>query len=386
MRVAFLFNSEIAALSPGTYNLPCENALFRAMKGIQASRRHYVISTGDLIGWRKTEDGLGVLTSALFDETINWTTLSAGEFQEASRRFVIWIAVVDGLDQRAALHIEHQMRSFDAYVGAIQVRLSNKVHWVVFEENIGTKFRVVGDTLRVMHDPPQITEDALLYAQQTADHWAGSKIWSNISLENRGLRGTIFDETRDYNYARWNDELEELLSGHLAAVANEVLLRGDAYDQQLQETLRSALMSFERAETRDDLATVALGCRRVLERLADALYPASTIDPSLGKDKYRNRLLQYVKESGTPKMNAIVLAAETDIESRIRKLDSMNNSGLHGITAIPHVEIQRLLISIITLVYDILMIKAVPEENSDMPQRESALKLMKEWLNSDEEL
>jgi len=50
-------------------------------------------------------------------------------------------------------------------------------------------------------------------------------------------------------------------------------LRLDASDPRLKDTLYSAFRVFERIETTDEIAQVAVSCRRFIAGLADILYP-----------------------------------------------------------------------------------------------------------------
>ena len=112
-----------------------------------------------------------------------------------------------------------------------------------------------------------------------------------MAWEDIGLHYTIFDSYQSFEHAARLADLQTYLSEHLARVADEILLRAATLDPRLNDVLHAALSGFERIQTREEIAQVALSCRRFLQGLADALYPPRT-EPvegrSLGPNEYRN--------------------------------------------------------------------------------------------------
>ena len=94
-----------------------------------------------------------------------------------------------------------------------------------------------------------------------------------VAFEDTGVRRTIFDRFQSFEHSARVASLEDYLSGRLTRIADEILLRLSASDPRLIDTLYAALRAFERVETVEDIAQVAVSCRRFLEGLANMLYP-----------------------------------------------------------------------------------------------------------------
>ncbi|MFV8171700.1 hypothetical protein [Mycolicibacterium peregrinum] len=104
-------------------------------------------------------------------------------------------------------------------------------------------------------------------------------------------------------------------------------------------------------------------CRRMIKSLADALYPASN-DVIVGEDgiprkmtdeAYKNRLLQYVRESvGKHKSGAVLQSVITDLGKRLTALDSLASKGVHASPS--HSEANTCVLQTYLLAGDILAI------------------------------
>lgn len=102
-------------------------------------------------------------------------------------------------------------------------------------------------------------------------------------------------------------------------------------------------------------------CRRLLEDLADSLYPerepllenGKTI--LLGKQNYKNRLIQYIKENNKSKTFSLVISSSLDkVCDELDSIYDSTNKGSHSDLAKD--EAQRYLIHVYILVSDILSI------------------------------
>lgn len=89
----------------------------------------------------------------------------------------------------------------------------------------------------------------------------------------------------------------------------------------------------------EDLSHALTSCRRMIKSLADSLYPATgeKIKDDSGKervmsdDMYRNRLIQYVKESiGNHGQGEVLQDALNDLGKRLTTLDSLASKGVHA--------------------------------------------------------
>jgi hypothetical protein len=174
----------------------------------------------------------------------------------------------------------------------------------------------------------------------------------------------------------------------MSSVIDQILLRSAALDPRIAETLHAALDLFEAHRTGEQLAQVALACRRVLERLADALYPprAETVDGrQVGKTQYQNRLWAYVNQQLTDSTTNknLLQASLADIGNRIDSLENLANKGLHA--EVDAAEVQRLLVGLTALTYDLLMLGPVPTSTSEEPYRDSIIRMLRMIVGGNEE-
>lgn len=89
----------------------------------------------------------------------------------------------------------------------------------------------------------------------------------------------------------------------------------------------------------EDFAHALTSCRRVIKALADALFPPAKnpvtdingIERAVTDDRYKNRLLEYVRQRVEPKRQRdIVLSIIEDLNTRLTALDGLSGKGVHG--------------------------------------------------------
>src|SRR5262249_45374547 len=137
-----------------------------------------------------------------------------------------------------------------SYLGALEVTAANPAHWVVYDQSLIRMFRIVGDELRMFYAKADY-EGGADRDEGMFEHWRKSGIFRSVECEDKGLRGTIFDEYDTLERARRRAELEDYLSGQLAAVVNEILIRLPDLDPNLPEALHAALRSFSSYESNE---------------------------------------------------------------------------------------------------------------------------------------
>ena len=76
-------------------------------------------------------------------------------------------------------------------------------------------------------------------------HWLVRGLFGKVEWEDVGISDTVLDSRNTLAHAARMDELQDLIGSHLEAVANEMLLRTDAWDPRLQDMLHTALLRFE---------------------------------------------------------------------------------------------------------------------------------------------
>lgn len=154
---------------------------------------------------------------------------------------------------------------------------------------------------------------------------------------------TILERIRQdvYNYL-----LQTETSLHSGKPSSSVFERGLEYVRtSLAERAPDALEKFTAAEaslaggTPEDLSHALTSTRRMIKDLADALYPPTgetivgddKVERVMNDDAYRNRLIQFAKNSLGNSLSGKVLGDTlASYGKRISNLDSMANKGVHS--------------------------------------------------------
>lgn len=380
MKIAYHFDADEHGLS---YGHEIESLFFAALVQAPADRLHVRIKRGDLLlhfHVRDPDERETFIQERIMEpEHPVWKTCNADFAAHAARRDV-YIVYVDGIASADAKRLDRRLRSDHAYLGCIEIDLANSAHWVLYDQQLVSAYRIVGRELRLLHIASELEPDLPTGAQQD---WIESGLFDSVELEDTGLQETIFDPYRTPDGARRGAELEELLSGQLSAVVSETLIRTGELDPVLPDVLHAALSSFESYRSPEQLAHVGTSCRRFLERLADVLF-APQAKPRAGReltqDKYRNRLWAYVEDNLTGTEHDVVIAALTDVGNRIDKLDRLANKGIHA-QRVNSSEMKRLLIGLVVLTYDILTLAPPPLKARMEPYTESLVEFAGELFD-----
>jgi hypothetical protein len=383
MRVAFHFDEDTAFRAD---LFGPKLALFRAINnGVPTYKRHVYIASGTVLSStlpRKPDNIFRVAESLLGIEIAAWSTLGVDEIATLLSSKSMTAYVVDGLIAVEARNIHRSLKEETGYLGALEVTTNNPLSWVLYVHNMIAGYRIVRDELRVFY------RDYELQVEDNRDHvefdeFEESGLFSSVSWEDIGARDTVFDPYNVWDHAKIVGEAVELTTAKLSDVINEVFLRIAHVDPRLVNPLHGALKAFDQLSTAESLAHVSLSCRRLMETLANALHPAgntkSNDGRALGKAQYRNRLWAYVEENlKSQTQQKIVLANLADVGARIDNLDKATNKGLHD--QVEFVEVQRLLVALIALLYDLLTLTAPPLQTPVAPYSEKIMTTMAKIL------
>lgn len=321
----------------------------------------------------------------LGEQWVVWSTFAGPDLSRYAVELNIAGMTVDSMTPADARAMHVALSGQGGYLGAIQILPAIRAHWLTFEQPIPVDFRVYGEELRIFYRAfeSEFEDDR---DHVTFRSWVESGLFSAVRWEDSGVRGTIFDPYDTMEHAGRTGELESLLSGQLAFALNEVLIRSSELDPRLTLRLHAAIRAFEDHDTVEQLAHVSLSCRRYLEKLADALYPArkeKTNGREVGQSQYRNRLWAYISdemESGTAR--EVTLANLKDLGDRVDALDSGANKGLHAENTAS--EVNRLLVTLLLVSHDILTLTTPGDRISYDPYREHITGLLKDWLAAED--
>ena len=361
MRVAYHFHADGYVAGGVT---TARRELFEAiLAAVPAQRRHIRIRLGDLVIhlYARGED-LPRLARALATESRRaWRTIEADSFIESTCTTNVVVAEVLGLILHDAQSLDEELEKLfgSVYLGALEVDVRVNAHWGLYEQGLPDRYRIAGTELRLLHTTDQLEADP-----QEADRqlWEDSRLFSRVCFEDIGVQTTLLDPYNSRDHVLRDAELEVLVGSQFGAVANETLLRIRDLDPRLNEALHAAFDAADRAETSEQLAQAALSCRRFLERLADRLFPPTTTERNgrkLGPAQYRNRLWAYAEDHLEGANLALLLSSLQDVGNRIDALDSCVQRGVHG-NELAASELQRILVSMVGTVYDILTLAPPP--------------------------
>lgn len=363
MRGAYHFDAESYSGHRGPEQGGTRQLFEAIIAAVPAQRRHVRLRLGDLLlHLHVTGDDLVRVARAVATESRTaWRTVETDAFVESALTTNIVVAEVLGLTLRDAQLLDEdlQRRFANAYIGALEVDVRVGAHWVLYEQGLPDRYRLVGSELRMLHTSDQLEADP-----QTGerDYWRGSRLFSGVHFEDIGVQKTLFDPFDSREHVLRDAELEDMVGSQFAAVVNETLLRTRDLDPRLNEALHAAFAAADRSETAEQLAQAALSCRRFVERLADALFPAQAAERNgrkLGRSEYRNRLWAYVEDHVEGRNRQLILSSLSDVGHRIDALDACVQRGVHG-DALAASELQRILVSLVGLTYDVLTLAPPP--------------------------
>lgn len=293
----------------------------------------------------------------------------------------IVVAEALGLILRDAQSVDEELehRFGPVYLGALEVDVRVGAHWILYEQGLPDRYRIVGRELRLLHTSDQLEADP---QESDRKHWEESGLFSSVRFENIGLQKTILDPYDSREHVLRDTELDDLVGSQFTAVANETLLRIRDLDPRLNEALHAAFRAADRAETAEQLAQAALSCRRFVQRLADSLFPATDTDRNgrkLGQAQYRNRLWAYVEDHLDGANRKLVLSSLQDVGNRIDALDTCVQRGVHG-DQLTAAELQRILVSLVGVAYDILTLAPPPLRHDLEPYADHLKSFLSEVL------
>ena len=369
MKVAFHFNADLKGFR-GYYGTPIKEICFRVLLAQDPSQLHLKIFCGDLLVSKYIYDAKKrdkLMRGLLRTPCPLWQSLHP-DFPELMLTHKIYVLVFEGIGNKICDVLHTSLEGYEAYLGAQQVHETNPIHWVLYGASLVPSYRLLGKELRLLYSVGEKdTRD-----EGMAEHWRKLP-FSSVTFEDLGVRHTIFDTYDSYEHACRVADLSETLINHLDGVADQVLLRLSDMAPQLTDVLYSAFQRLEHLETSEDLAYASLSCRRILENLADVVYPPrkELVGGRRVADKeYRNRLWAYISDRLSGREKELLLSELNDIGRRVDKLYDIANKGIHDKVSLS--EARRLLLGEVILLYDILTL-APPPRKSPVPPDEEIL-------------
>ncbi len=376
MKIAFHFD---ATAYQGNYSTEPLGATFRLIVNHHAWFGTSKVFTGDLILTGDNPSKSQALKAAylwLSTSEGQWSGVDVDRFLPLAIGHAIYTICIDSIEASIARDTHRKLQGVGSYVGAQEVDYTNKIQLsgtsrlIHFGRIVGKRFRVFASH----EDPEHLTEETREWRLvEVRDLGA----FDAVDFEITNMRRTIFD-TRPWPQGEQQeaharrvliDIAETMIDRTLSEFGDGVL--------SFPETLFAATSAFERAATSEQYAHVGVSCRRLLDQVADQLYPPRADSSELGPSQTMARLMQFVKERAADEKTAKVLEREiNDVYGRITALRQLANRLLHAPAS--RDAARRCLIQTVVLLDDI---RALAGETLPMAIDEAAASdMLRSWL------
>ncbi len=372
MKISYHFDADDESLG-NYYGAPIRKALMNAILESRVIDLHSKIFQGDLLLRSRSVDieqldedrQVHHFNKDKYIENINnllnpdshiWRTIT----DESIDRFVqnnVWVICFESISFNDCCRIDEALKKTDFYLGAIQVDETSKTHWLAYPGSLVPCYRIVGKSLNVFWDG--VSDDSKDEGHLEELKELGFK---DVSFESLNGRFTIFDNYHNYEHARRIAELKADLGDSLASLADQVISRLSDPAPEIGSKLWSALRSFNRAEVNEDYAHVAVSCRRIIEYVADCLFPSQAKEVGgrkVGKAQYKNRILAFASKELASNTNIELVAISVEsLATQLDKLSNLSNKGVHA--EVFKSEARRCLIKTILILDDIISLRSGP--------------------------
>lgn len=334
MNVAFLFNSDHPKLG-GFYGLPIMESIL-ASKALQSKSRNMRVSIGDILTFAAASTS-STPTYAYLDQlcrtvyTPHSLDMLVYERLEATyTKATVYCWLFQNMTNDIAAELNHSLLAAeDSYLGAMDVCFSNPVHLRFFRNSLCEEYRLHGNSCSIFYEMSE-NEDPDISIKECFEENDFS-----VEYEDIGARRTICDNYDTLVHFERIEDFRQYIS-HIDGVglelADDIVHSLEELHPKLFDILAAAMRTLSRAETEEDLAQSSLSGRRVLEKIADYLYPPTNEKfkgRKVGKAEYRNRLWAYIETTLNEKGGSVEeilprLGREAD------RLVELFNSGLHA--------------------------------------------------------
>lgn len=157
-----------------------------------------------------------------------------------------------------------------------------------------------------------------------------------VELEDVSARFTIFDKHGGAEARRRSAQCRGSMVELFDGVIDAALIRVCDAMPEVHERLWAILRTFESADIDEQLAQVAVSCRRLVEYAADCLCPPRATAPGerkLDQAAWKNRLLKYLEENQVSEADKGMVTANIDNTAAcVDRLLEIINKGVHAST------------------------------------------------------
>lgn len=176
-----------------------------------------------------------------------------------------------------------------------------------------------------------------------------------VEHENVSARFTIFDRQGGAEGRRRSAQCRGAMVELFDGVIDAALVRVRDAMPEIHERLWAVLVAFERTEADEQIAQVAVSCRRLVEYAADCLYPPRATGPGerkLDQAAWKNRLLKFLEEKQVTEADRGMIAANIGYTAAcVDRLLEIVNKGVHG--SMTREQMRRCILGVVLLLDDV---------------------------------
>lgn len=354
MNIAFLFNSDHESLG-GWYGYSVMEKILET-EVLQAAERHMRISVGDILTYgaaaRSKTPTLGYLVElcrALYRPT-NFDKLHCARLEGTHGNATVYCWLFQNMTSEIGEVLHSELAADPAYLGAMDVVFSKPLHLALFRNSLCENYRLNGKCCSIFYSMGD-NEDPDVSIQECFE-----KHGFVVDHEDTGARHTIFDDFDSLEHFRRIEDFKAVFANFAGLDADrtsDLILNLEELHPKLFDAFASAARTLSRAETEEDCAQAALSGRRLLERIADYLFPPRNEKwngRKVGRAEYKNRIWAYIEQAIATAGKANYLLA--DLGNEADRLVELFNAGLHASPT--KVKVEAAFVSLVTWLSDVI--------------------------------
>jgi len=333
MNIAVLFNSGHATLG-GWYGASVMHRILGA-NVLQTADRHMRVSVGDILTYSAASRSKKPTISHCIElcrrvyRPKELDLLITDRLEATHGKTTVFCWVFQNMTAQMAETLHAKLATDPAYLGIMSVDLSDPYQLRFFRNSLVEVYRLRGTRCSVFYSMAENEDPDIAIRQIFEQHGF------RVDYEDAGARRTIFDKYDTLEHFRRVEDFKRVFSdldGLSEDQASDLALTLEELHPKLFDAFASAARTLERAETEEDLAQVAISGRRLLEKIANYLFPPrenTWNGRSVGKAEYKNRLWAYIEQT----MSNAGISSPAVLESLGKEVDRLVilfNKGLHA--------------------------------------------------------
>ena len=333
MNIAFLFNADYKSLG-SYYGLPIMKKILQS-NIIQNSSRHMRILIGDILTYdiasksaNPTYDNLEQICKKVYIPK-NFNHLKIDLLINTFRSATVFCWVFQNMTKDIGLKLNNFLFSEKYYLGSMDVSYDYGPHLVLFRNFLCENYGIFGRQCHIFYRLSE-NEDPDIFIKKIFEEYGFI-----VDFEDVGARRTIFDDYDTLEHFTRVEDFKNIfskISRLTEDIISNIVFFLEELHPKLFDAFASAARTLERAETEEDFAQVAISGRRLIEQLADYLFPPRVEkynNRDVSKDKFKNRIWAYIEDT----MKECEIEDESKLNNlgqEVEHLLELFNKGLHS--------------------------------------------------------